>query len=231
VSSHIPGIALISEVRVRQSDFSKGFRTRAGFLLTAAANVKTKLDLSFPYGVDVNQGDYFAPADAHHENRLWVEIAPNTPLAALVPGSAISADVTSSDTQVTVNAQAKAALNAFLAYGSLTQTDEVFFRLTSVPGDPTDFSALKKARWDSDNSKFVAYNGVAFGLTATAGDAIFVTVRFEDGSYIAPGEFVRIGDEILGSSYLPANTPIRFIIQNAGNSEIKLPFNLTYLHS
>jgi hypothetical protein len=200
-------------------------------MLVAAASTRTFLDVSLPYAVDLVQGDYFVPSGASLENRLWVEIAPNTNLALLVPGAGISANVAAGDTHVALNAQAAAALTAFLTSGGVTQTDEVWFRLTSVPGNVTDFTALKKAKWDSANSRLVAYAGAAFGLTAAAGDALYVTVRFEDGTYLAKNEFVEIGAEILGSSSLPANTPIRFIVENADTAQVKIGFNLTYLHS
>lgn len=231
--SEVQGIDLLSTVKIRQTATSKGFRTRAGYILTCAAgpNVRTKIDVSFPYKVDVAQGDYCAPAAAHIENRLWVEVAPNTPLQALVAGAALAANVVPADTEVTINAQAAGALTAFLTSEGLIQNDEVYFRLTSVPADPMDFALIKKAKWDQATNKLKAYNNVAFGLTATAGDSVFVTVRFEDGSYIAQGEYVRIGDEILGSSTLPANVTLRFIVENMGITETKLPFNLTYLHS
>lgn len=229
--SEIPGIDLVSEVKLHQSSKSKGFRTRAGFLMIAAAGVKTKLDVSFPYDIDLTEGDYFEPSGANLENRLWVEVAPNTPLHALVPSAAITNNVVAGDTEVVLNAQATAALSAFLTSGGVTQNDEVWFRLTSVPGDPTDFTALKKAKWNSATSKLTSYSG-AFGLTATAGDSVFVTVRFEDGTYIARSAHVRIGDDIIGSSYVPANTTLRFVVENAdGAAQVKIGFNLSYLHS
>lgn len=229
--SEVPGIELISEVKIHQSAKSKGFRTRAGFMLIAAANAKTKLDVSFPYDVDLVEGDYYEPSGASLENRLWVEVAPNTPLHALVPSAALQNNVVAGDTEVVINAQAKAALGAFLTVDNQMQNDEVFFRLTSVPGDPTDFTDLRKAKWDPVNSKLVSYNG-AFNLTATAGDSVFVMARFEDGTYIARNEFVKIGDEIVGSSHIPANTVLRFIVFNAdGVSQVKIGFNLTYLHN
>ena len=229
--SEVPGIDLISDVHIRQTATSKGFRTRAGYLMVAAAGARTKLDVSYPYNVDLTQGDYFEPSGASLENRLWVEVSPNTPLNALVSGAGLQNNVVAGDTEVVLNAQAKAALSAFLTSGGSMQNDEVWFRLTSVPGDPTDFTALKKAKWNPATSKLTSYSG-AFGLTATAGDSVFVTVRFEDGTYIARNQFVRIGDEIIGSSSIPANTVLRFVVENADNAaQVKISFNITYLHS
>ena len=229
--SEVPGIELISDVKIHQAAKSKGFRTRAGFLMVAAMGVKTKMDVSFPYNIDLVEGDYFEPSGASLENRLWVEVASNTPLHALVPSAALQNNVVAGDAEVVLNAQATAALSAFLTVDNVMQNDEVWFRLTSVPGDPTDFTLLKKAKWNPATSKLTSYNG-AFNLTATAGDSVFVTVRFEDGTYIARNTYVRIGDDIVGSSYVPANTTLRFVVENAdGAAQVKIGFNLTYLHS
>ncbi len=188
--------------------------------------------MSFPYDVDLLGGDYFIPSGKSNLNRAWVELAPNLDLDLLAPGAAIDAAVVATDTEVTLNAFAAAALDGMLTEDSgLKQTDEVFFRLTSVPGDETDFTDLRKAHWDSANKKLKSPDGSQFNLTATNGDKVFITIRFEDGSYLAPGSYVRMGDETVGSSSLPANTKIRFIIENMDAADLDIGFNLTYLHS
>lgn len=221
------------KVGIDPKDKSAGFRTRAGFFKTfdAGPGAKSHLDISFPYAVDMMQGDYWILAAASPKNRLWVEIAPNTDLAALAPTAAVQGAVASGDTEVAVNAMAKAALDAFLAHNGASQSEEVYFRLGGVPSDPTDFTALKKARWDSANAKLVSADGSAFGLTAGVGDKVFVTVRWEDGSYVAPGEFVVVGGETPGSSSLPANTTLRIILLNEDAVARDIGFNLTYLHN
>lgn len=225
--------APLRKVGIDQKDDSAGFRTRAGFLPSFAAGpgVLSKFDISFPYPIDIMQGDYWLPATVSPKSRLWVEIAPNTDLAALAPTAALANAVAAGDTEVGLNALGKAALDAFLTDNGNMQTEEVYFRLTSVPVDETDFTALRKARWDSANGKLVAPDGAAFGLTAAAGDKVFVTIRFEDGTYLAPGEHVRIGDESLGSSGLVAGVKVRFILRNEDAVALEVGFNLTYLHS
>lgn len=215
---------------LEHADQSKGLRTRKGFRNSFTASAKSKYDISFDHAVDLMSGDFYLPSTVSQYNRLWVEVAPNTDLDALVSGAAISTAVTSTDTEVVVNAQAKGALDAFLDVDGDVQVEEVYFRLTSVPGDPTDFTDLRVARWDSTNSKLLSPDGSAFNLTASASDKIFVTVRWEDGTYIAPGSYIRIGDETLTSSNLPANTTIRFIIENDDITALDIAFNLTYLH-
>src|SRR3990172_8618683 len=98
----------LREVGIRHRDKSAGFRNRAGFFKTfdAGPNVKSLLDISFPYPVDLLQGDYWVPAAASPKNRLWVEIAPNTDLALLVPGAGTQNVVASGDTEIVVTAQA-----------------------------------------------------------------------------------------------------------------------------
>jgi hypothetical protein len=220
-------------LKIDQTDKSLGFRTRRGFFktFTAGANVKSYIDVSFPYAVDLLCCDYKTPSGVSAKNRLWVEIAPNTDMAALVSGAALSAAVASTDTEVVVNAQAKGAIGAFLSRDGFTQTEEVYFRLTSIPSDPTDFTALKQGRWDPANSKLKSHDGSALGLTAASGDKVYLTLRWEDGSYLAKGEFVRIGDETSGSSSLPAGTPLRMMLLNEDASEIDIGFNLVYFHS
>lgn len=229
----VPGIELMSEVKIRQSNKSKGFRTRRGYLATFAAgpNVKSHYDVALPNSVDLMNGDYWLPSTAHQENQLWVEVHPNLPLAALVSGSAISGGVASGDAEVTLNAQGKGALNALLTSDGVRQSDEVYFRLTSVPSDVTDFSALRMAKWDGDAGKLLSPSGAAFGLTATSGDPVFVTTRWEDGTFLAPGEYVQIGSETVGSSFLPAGVSLRFIMLNKGTDPVVIGFNLTYMHS
>lgn len=231
--SDSPGIDLIHSVSIRQANKSKGFRTRRGYLatFTAGPGVKSSHDVSFPYAVDLMNGDYWLPSTAHQENKLWVEIHPNLNLAALVSGAATSGAVASGDTYVTLNAQGAGALAALLASDGVTQCNEVYFRLTSIPGDPLDYTDLRMANWDAANSRLVSPSGGAFGLTASSGAAVYVTSRWEDGTYLAPGEYVKIGDETVGSSSLPANIPIRFVIQNEAATELKIGFNLAYLHS
>ncbi len=228
-----PGVSLLSRVGVKQTDRSAGFRTRQGFFKNFAAgpNVKSFLDISFPYAIDLLCGDYFLPTSANLNTRLWVEIAPNTDMAALVAGAGLSAAVASTDTEVAVNAQAKGAIDAFLSSDGPMQTQEVFFRLTSIPSDVCDFAALKKASWDSANSKLKSPDGSALGLTAASGDKVFLTLRWEDGTYIARGDNVRVGDETLGSSSIPANTKLRIIMLNEESTARDLGFNLTYFHS
>lgn len=138
----------LREVGIRHRDKSAGFRTRAGFFKTfdAGPDAMSFLDIAFPYPVDMLQGDYWLPAAASPKNRLWVEIAPNTDLALLAPTAGIQNAVAAGDTEIVVNAMAKAALAGFLKHDGLTQTEEVFVRLTSVPADPTDFTALRKMR-------------------------------------------------------------------------------------
>ncbi|HUU21632.1 MAG TPA: hypothetical protein VM389_03770 [Phycisphaerae bacterium] len=228
-----PGTEFTRSVHVDQRDKSAGFRSRCGFFKSfdAGPDTKSLYDISFPYAVDLMQGDYWIPSTVNPKNRLWVEVAPNTNLDLLVSGAACDGAVASGDSEVVLNAQAKGALDAMLTNNGDMQTEEVYFRLTSVPGDETDFTNLRKARWDSANSKLVSPDGSAFGLTASDADDIFITVRWEDGSYLAPGEFVRMGDETLGSSQLPANTKIRFIMLNEDGSAVDVGFNLTYLHN
>jgi len=233
MAEETPGISLVSKVDIRQVDKSTGFRTRAGFFKSfdAGPNVKSFLDVSFPYAVDLLSGDYYLPSTANPKSRLWVEIAPNTDMAALVGGAAISAAVVSTDAEVAVNAQAKGAIDAFLTADGSRQTEEVYFRLTSVPSDVCDFTALKKATWDSTNSKLKAPDGAAFGLTASSGDKVYLTMRWEDGSYISPGQYIRVGDETFGSSGVPKNVKLRVIVLNEDSSVMDLGFNLTYFHS
>jgi hypothetical protein len=228
-----PGVSLVRKVDIRQVDKSAGFRSRAGFFnsFTAGPNVKSFLDVSFPYAVDLLAGDYYLPATSSPKSRLWVEIAPNTDMAALVAGAAISAAVASTDTEVTVNAQAKGAIDAFLTSNGDKQTEEVFFRLTSIPSDVCDFAALKKASWDSTTSKLKSPDGAALGLTAASGDKVYLTMRWEDGTYISPGQHIRVGDETFGSSSVPKNVKLRVIMLNENATAMDLGFNLTYYHS
>lgn len=228
-----PGTEHLRAIHVDQRDKSKGFRTRRGFFnqFSAGPNVKSLYDISLPYAVDLLQGDYWIPATVNPKNRLWVEIAPLTDLALLVGSAGCDGAVVATDTEVVVNAQAKAALDAMLTSNGDMQTEEVFICLTAKPGDEADTDAVTKVRWDSANSKFVSPDGSSqLNLTAADADKIFVTVRWEDGSYLAPGEFVRMGDETLGSSQLPANTKIRFIMLNEDATAVDVGFNLTYLH-
>jgi hypothetical protein len=221
------------ELKLNQTDKSLGFRTRRGFskVFDAGPNVKSFTDVSFPYPIDLLCCDYETPTTASQKNRLWVEIAPNTNMADLVAGAATSSAVASGDTEVAVNAQAKAAISAFLTSDGFIQKEEVYFRLTSIPADVTDFTALKQARWDPTNSKLVSPDGSAFGLTAASGDAVYLTLRWEDGSYLAKGEFVRIGDETSGSSSVPAGTKLRMVLLNEGTGSIDIGFNFVYFHS
>jgi hypothetical protein len=223
----------IRKVGIDQKDKSAGFRTRKGFSNTFAAgpNVKSYFDISWPYDVDLALGDYKIPAAANAANRLWIELAPNFDLAILAAPAAIQNAVAAGDTGVVLNPYAKAALDGLLASNGDVQTSEVYFRLTSIPGDPTDFTALRMAKWDSENSKLVSPTGAAFGLAAAAGDKIFITTRWEDGSYIFPGEYIRIGDESLGSSSLPAGVKIRVIVLNEDAAALTMYFNLVYYHS
>lgn len=221
----------IREVGINQKDKSTGFRTRKGFFYQFAAESKSKFDIVFPYDIDLMSGDYYIPTTAGSNNRLWVEIAPNLDLTLLAAPAGTNSAVVSGDTEITVNGYAKAVLDSLLTADSNMQTQEIFFRLTSVPTDETDFTDLKQAYWDSDSSKLKSYNGSAFGLTADSGAKIFTTLRWEDGSYIAPGTFIRVGEETIGSSQLPKNVKLRIIIENEDASPLDMGFNLTYLHS
>jgi len=227
-----PGASIITKVAIDQTDESKGFRTRCGFrkAFDAGPAKKSFYDIVFPYDVDLLAGDFYVPAGKSPFNRLWLEIAPNTDLALLAPGAGLSSSVVAADTEISVNPFAKAALDAMLKVNGETQNEEVFVRLVSIPADPTDFSALKKVRWDSANSKLKSADGSQLGLSGQTGEKIFITVRFEDGSYISPGQHVEIGHETLGSSSLGAGVPLRFVILNEDNAQLDIGFNLTYLH-
>jgi hypothetical protein len=228
------GIPSKQKVSIDATAKSKGFRSRSGFQKTFTKGVKSFLDVSFPYDIDLLSGDACIPANASPLNRLWVEVLPNLPLAALVPGAGLSAAVVATSKEWLVNAQAKGALDAVLKSGdagSPMQTTEVFARLTSVPGDPTDFANLRMLRWDSENSKLVSADGSDLGIVAAQGDPIFLTMRYENGSYLPPG-VLHAGGETMGSAFIPANTPLRFVIENADqNNDLILGINLTYYHS
>jgi len=227
-----PGAEVITKVAIDQTDESKGFRTRCGFRKSfdAGPNKKSYYDIVFPYDVDLLAGDFYEPSGKSPFNRLWLEIAPNLDLALLAPGAGLSASVVAADTEISVNPFAKAALDGMLSIDGKMQNEEVFVRLVSVPADPTDFAALKKVRWDSQNSKLVSADGSQLDLSGQTGEKVFITIRFEDGSYISPGQHVEIGRETLGSSALGAGTPLRFIILNEDNVALDIGFNLTYLH-
>ena len=222
----------IRKVGISQKDKSSGYRTRRGYAFTVAGGpgVKTVYDIVWPYDIDMALGDYKIPATTSAQNRLWIEIAPNFDLAILAAPAALQSAVAAGDSEVVLNPYAKAALDGFLTTNGTKQTREVYFRLTSVPGDPTDFTNLKMANWDSGNSKLVSPTGAAFGLMATAGDKVFVTLRWEDGSYVFPGEYIRIGDESLGSSEIPAGVTIRVVILNEDVTPLDMAFNLVYYH-
>lgn len=228
----------LKSVAIDEADQTQGFRNREGFIYTYPASTKGYFDISFPHDIDLLMGDYYVLASADPKNRLWVEIAPNMDLDILAQlggapaGSAkLENAVIATDTEIVLNDVAKAALDGFLAGsdGKL-MVDRVFFRLGSIPADPMDWTVLKMAKWDSAQKKLVSYSGT-FNLTAAAGDKVFVTLRWEDGSYIAPGQKARIGDETIGSSNLPAGTVIRMVVDNVETGDRDIPFNLTYLHN
>lgn len=220
----------IRKVAIKQADKTKGFRTRAGFTHSFQAAQKDYFDISWPYEIDMLMGDYRIADSLGLDNRLWVEVGPNTDLDAVTSGAALQNAVVPTDTEVILNALAKAALDGMLQDNGALRTCEVYFRLTSVPGDPTDFSALKMATWDSENSKLVSPDGSQFSLTAAAGDKVFITVRWEDGTYLCPGASIRIGDETLDGSNIKAGTPVRFIVENNEASAFTGYINIVYLH-
>ncbi len=226
----------LREVGIRQTDETQGFRNREGFThefdaAPSAGNPKrSHFDVAWKHAVDLIGGDYYAPAAADERNRLWVEIMPNLPLHAIVPAAGLGVAVAATDTEMTVNPQAKGALDGVLDADGRIQRERVYVRVGAVPADPMDWSALKLCRWDSANSKLISYDGSPLGFTGSAGAQIFITNRWEDGSYIAPGARYRIGDETSGSSNLPADTVIRFVIENNEIAKRRYSFNLTYYH-
>ena len=89
------GIDFLRKVKIQQNEQSKGFRTRCGKLLAVSAGpgVKSYVDFSWPYQVDLMSGDYCIVGTANRLNRAWVEIMPNLDLHLLVSGAAISGNV------------------------------------------------------------------------------------------------------------------------------------------
>lgn len=232
----------VGEVHVKQPNKTQGFRTRKGFYhqFDAAVDAETPsrsyFDVSFPYDIDLSQGDYYFPS-VDPATRLWVESPPNLSLDLVAQsvgypvGSAVlGGAVASGDTEVVLNPVAAAILSSVLTDSTTKKRreQEVYFRLTSVPGDETDYTALRAARWDAKNGKLVSPTGAAFNLTANAGEHVFITLRFEDGAYLAGACQVRMGDDSLDSSHVPAGTVIRLVIENPSINPLDAFFNLTY---
>ena len=234
----------LSEVHVKQPAKTQGFRTRRGFRHTfeAAVDAETPkrscLDITFPYAIDLSQGDYYLPtADWSPGTRLWVESPANLSLDLVAqsvgyPASSagLGAAVVAGDTTITLNPLAAAMLGAVLTDGvsKKQRKQEIYFRLASIPGDPTDFSDLREACFDAATGQLMDPYGNAFGLTGAVGDDIFITLRFEDGAYLAAGSMVRMGDDSLDSSHIPGGTLIRLVIENTSLNPLDVFFNLTY---
>jgi len=215
----------MTEVAANRSDFeqkvtqvheSNGHYAVRGFTFEAAANGTTTFDFSFPFIIDLLEA-HCQPEVDHTGDFLSVWIAPDTVFGAL------GADASAEDTVITVNDVSNLQVGYHLRVGSEVdplprivaidlETNQVTLAYISTTGES-------------------AYGGLSQGYSAAGPTYCSISIPMVSKVPLAGGHDIVLGNSILNTSDLPANTTMRIKYTNIHTSEIHtVRFFIEYLY-
>jgi hypothetical protein len=198
-----PGVVKIQE---ENTPTGGNFKTETR-KMSVTANSTDTADYTFDIPIAV-YSIYFITTSDHEGDELKLAIAPDTTIGV------ITSDVNSAETEISVNS-------------TVTDNTEVGFNVKITDGTNTDDLGRVLAI-DKTNGTITVQTATTNSFLAATPTYIQQTLCRVENYEIGPPWEYSIGASKIGGSYVPANTVVRVIYTNNGNTDIDIVFRLEY---